>query len=101
VKSGSDSASVNAVTTNHSLVSGVAVNPRRMWASRSINASVAPKMALAPTVPYKGSVVATHRVPLRANHYVSLAEAITKFQKNTPDRFRTMPKGRIPVKRKN
>lgn len=40
--------------------------------------------------------------PVKANHYVSMAEAMIKFQKNTPDRFRSLPKGRlIPEKRES
>jgi hypothetical protein len=38
--------------------------------------------------------------PLKANIYTSMAEQISKFQKNTPDRFRTLPRGRTPLKRK-
>jgi hypothetical protein len=30
--------------------------------------------------------------PVKSNQYVSVAEAIQKFQKNTPDRFRSIPR---------
>ncbi len=44
---------------------------------------------------------ARSRAPMKANHYVSMAEAMIKYQKNTPDRFRSLPRGRlVPEKRK-
>lgn len=53
-------------------------------------------------IPYRGVTrlpPAPARAPIKGNHYVSMAEAITKFQKNTPDRFRTLPRGVNPLKR--
>ncbi|CAL8096330.1 unnamed protein product [Orchesella dallaii] len=42
---------------------------------------------------------AQNRKPMKANHYVSMAEAMIKYQKNTPDRFRSLPRGQVPEKR--
>lgn len=55
------------------------------------------------SVPIPFKATRASKLPMKADHqlYVSLAEQISKFQKNTPDRFRTLPRGRTAyLKRK-
>ncbi|OXA46749.1 Targeting protein for Xklp2 [Folsomia candida] len=49
-------------------------------------------------IPYRS----TSRGPLKATtKYMSLAEEVAKFQKSTPDRFRSLPRVKIPMRQQS